>query len=173
MYIPRHWHWIFPVGINMLGFYIGHNFEHTYDVIVTQTFLSLVSLPYAAYLWQAGIIYQHWQAGDPEPQKELKPVVKTNFNNGVLVLEQVTQVQREDKLMQFANILIHQKALGKVDLREPFWVKHFGSRDNWLTVRDDLERRGALARMGERKNASFGVTDWRVIELLRRGEKIS
>lgn len=173
MYIPKHYHWSLPVIVLMIGFYIGEHYAPGFDVYFVQICLGFVACTHALYIWQAGVIYQRWQAGEPEPQPKQNQVIKTNFNSGVMVMEQVVLAPVEDKVRQFANILIHQKKMERVDLREKFWNKHFGSRENWVNVRDWLAKKNAINRTGDRKNASYTVSDWRVIELLARGEKLS
>jgi hypothetical protein len=189
MYVPRHWHWTGPVGMVLIGFAIHKSYGGGWDVILFVMWpLLRISIEYAAYIHEAGVIYQKYitRGGAPEPEPEPEQPADPTLGPGFIqtkraqmqVSAQVVAAPSFDMERQFAKTLIvmHDYKPGDkaVDLREETWKKpnKFGTRDAYLQVRDKWERRGIIGRKGNKKNASFQVKDWRAVQLIADGNPL-
>lgn len=179
MYIPRHWHWVFPVLIVLLGFYIGHNYVFGFDVFIAQSSLTFIACSHAYYIMRAGVMYQAYitrldERADARKQEQ-PPREIPNLNEAQTVYGQDTPRVVFDKERQFAGALLAMRALEKEpDLREEFWKRpnKFGSRDAYIAVRDRWAERGILGRKDARKNSPYVVENWIAVELVANGNPL-
>jgi hypothetical protein len=191
MYVPRHWHWSGPVGIVLIGFAVRVQFGLTWDVVLFVMWpLLRISIEYAAYIHEAGVIYQKYitRGGAPEPEPETETITPAipRLGEGFTLTKraqmqtsaQTVEAPRFDMERQFAKTLINMHDYkpkdAAVDLREETWKKpnKFGSRDAYVLVRDKWERRGIIGRKSEKKNAPFKVVDWRAVQLIADGNPL-
>lgn len=180
MYIPRHWHWVAPVAVVLLGFYIGHNFKYGFDVFLTQGSLVFIACSHALYILKAGVLYQAYltqvdtqaEARKAEPPK---PRDIPNLNEAQTVYSQLAAGVRFDLERNLAVMLCvmndHQM---KVDLTEKKWVKpnKFKTREHFLEVLDRWKRRGIIDRVADRKNSPYEVKDWQAVRLIADGNPL-
>lgn len=188
MYIPRHHHWAGPAALIAAGFAaqnyicITHGIRFAWDAaVLVQLPLDVAAVFYGAYLYRAGVIWQEfekeWNA--PGDKKQTAPAVTSVPYNDmgrrtVLQLAQVTEALKISNEQKFYRALIDMRNGGlPVDMRESYWispVNRYGeSRDNFVAMKDDGVRFGALSRAGERKNAPHVVADWRKVRLKAGG----
>ena len=183
MYIFKPWHQSIPLALTLGGFYVVQYFEQhdirTWDVDVVFVVLQFFAvILYVAEL-VAGLMYQRYMTDTDTPQViPYKPEIPHAIPNlgeqhqYAQTLHQVTA--RKD--IQFAKTLLAMRTLEdndkKVDLREDRWKEHFGSRENYVEVRNRFENAKGFSRKDARHNSPYIVSDWRVVELVAQGETL-
>lgn len=177
MYHPRPWHLSIEISIVTFGLYVAHQLGYGWDVVIFFQFpLAFIACCNVWYRAHAGVIWQKFQAGEPVQEKP-KTYVPLNVGGKVTAMEyqQVEKAVHLDKTQQFVNILLRQIAMGKVDLRETYWIHpgRFDNRAQFIAARDALERVGAIERRDKnRKNSEFVVADPRILKTILHGVKI-
>lgn len=180
MYVPRHWHWVLPVTLVLLGFYVRTHYGAHWDVFVfVQLPLCAIAVEWGAYIWQAGVVWQKFSCGEPVVEKQ-KVAVPYN-NNGSLTtvhLDQVTEAPKINNERKFYRTLIDMRNHNfDVILTESYWVEEkignsnrYGEpRDNFVNMKERGVKIGSLERAGQRKNAPHQVKDWRIVRLIADG----
>jgi hypothetical protein len=110
----------------------------------------------------------------PEIQKEVKPEEPRKIENLNPVFSQSVPQVRFNKVARFATTLLSMQAFGNVDLREPTWKQHFGSRENYVNVRNRFENAGAFVRKTTANNSPFVVNGdggWYVVGRVAAGDE--
>ena len=131
MYIPKHYHWIFPVAFFMAGFWVWHNVKpQTFDVIIAGGVLMLHGIIYSGYLYQVGVIYQNYICAVNTPDPKPAPVVDNE-------LTPMPEVKTYKPLAQFENVV----ALPKFDKERNFAVTLLRMHDNFPETDPDMTER--------------------------------
>lgn len=134
-------------------------------------FSIIVSIGYVGKVWiEAGLLKDI----KPEP-KEVKPEPEPRkIDNLNMVYSQTVPQVKFNKVARFATTLLAMQAHGNVDLREPTWKTHFGSRESYVQVRTRFENAGAFVRKTTATNSPFIVNDkggWYVVERVAAGDE--
>jgi hypothetical protein len=161
----------------LLGFYLSHYYDYVWDIVAfVQIPLCFVACTHALYIWQAGVIWQRFQAGEPAPAPKPKTIPYNHVGTPMTMeYNQTVTAPRLSKMQKFANILLHQIDMQKVDLRETYWIHpgRFDNRPQFIAARDALERVGGIERRDpKRRNSEFIVGDPRIIQMVANGVKI-
>ena len=186
MYIPKHYHWIFPVAFFMAGFWVWHNVKpQTFDVIVVGGVLMLHGIIYSGYLYQVGVIYQNYICAMNTPDPKPAPVVAESDMPKVKdfsewkpapQFEQVVTLPKFDKERSFAVTLIRMNDFdpGQVDLTEKKWVKNSKKfiREEFVQMLHRWEARGIIERKTAAKNSPYVVRQWEAVRLIASGNPI-
>lgn len=176
MYVPKNWHWFGPLLPVTANLYIMHNMTVSYDVaLFVLAPLAIASASMSVFIGKAGEIWQRYEAGEtvPAPRIEERQRIKTNFNSGELVLEQVADLPVRTNGMNFCQTLIQQRNGNlEVNLTESYWIKgkHWkGSRDTFVAYLSMLEKRNGIRRKSGGQTSGYEPNDWRVIRLGAKG----
>jgi len=184
VYIPRAWHWTFPVGITLLGFSIRQHFGNGFDVYFTMTVLHAIALMHSAYIWKAGELYQRYVTNldskyvveKVEDWNTGKLVdIPITMNGQSIVYTQSVPVPKFDKERNFAVTLIRMYEYNPdtVDLTENKWVKTGKFvRAEFVGMLDKWRGHGIIDRAGDRKNAPYIVGRWEAVRLIAQGNPL-
>lgn len=181
---PHQWHYVFPVAVVLLGFYLVQKFGWAWDTGITLFLFGNISTSWAWYIaFEHAVDYGEYKrlerrvttpsgnaAGTefkPVSVPDLAPATTLRVNSYGTTLSKV-QINLEK---YFANTLIHMRDANlKIDLTETRWKKVFGSRDAFLEVVDKWKSYELIARESARRNASYKVIDWKTVERIAHGE---
>ena len=181
VYIPRHYHWVFPVLLILGGYLIRQQIGGAWDVYVFVQFpLCLLAGEWGAYIWQAGVIYQRYVTQvDARRELPLEPVHADDFKPLIRVggqaYTQVVASPKIDKERSFAVTLLrmHEYNPEQVDLTEEKWVKSKKFiRAEFVAMLDVWKKYGVIERAGERKNAPYIVQKWDAVRLIASGSPL-
>lgn len=180
MYIPKGWHWAFPVMTVLIGFSI-HNKFPTWDGAFVLVVLSAIALEWGAYIWQAGVMYQGYltqldvkygtrPAEQAETTDELPPVKLNGYTN----FETVSTLPKFDKERSFAvTVLRMMEYNGKADLREERWVKTKKFvRSEFVAMLKVWESYGVIKREADRRNAPYVVANMEAVRIIAQGNPL-
>lgn len=180
MYIPRHYHWVYPLGFILGGFWIWQNVKpQTWDVIITGGVVMAHGMMYITYLYEAGLIYQKYitNMNTPEPRveifdepyRDLQAVPEVNYN-------QVATMPQFDKERSFAVTLLrmYEYDPNQVDMTERKWVKTTKKfvRDELAAMLKNWEAHGVIGRKSPAKNSPYIVTRWDAVRLIASGNPL-
>ena len=186
MYIPKHYHWIFPVAFFMAGFWIWQNVKpQTFDVIIAGGVLMLHGIIYSGYLYQVGVIYQNYicavNTPDPKPapvvDNELTPMPEVKTYKPLAQFENVVALPKFDKERNFAVTLLRMHdnfPETDPDMTERKWVKTSKKfiREEFVQMLHRWEARGIIERKTAAKNSPYVVRQWEAVRLIASGNPI-
>lgn len=190
MYIPRHYHQVFPVATILLGFYIAQNFQWSFDVIATFISLQVTGVMHAFYLMRAGELYQAYITGiyrddhkvnKPISEKQREPQTDIGFVPLLRPAQSATYTQtvvapKIDKQRDFAIALLRMFDFdpSKVDLTEDKWVKSSKkfSRTEFVNMLDRWKKLNIIDRKNENRNSPWVVSRWELVRLIAQGETL-
>lgn len=184
MYIYRHWHQFGPLALVMAGFYVGHNFAHTSDVIMLQTIFFYFGLLFYTGMMINWAMYQAYLTGMPtgkskpaaEPDRSVPLNVEGRQAAMIPLGQTLTTLPVIDSERRFARTLIDMRNSNlEVNMKESYWIAggRFGdSREAFVNMLDTWKYHGVCARVGDRRNATYTVTDWRAVRLIADGNTL-
>jgi hypothetical protein len=170
------WQLLLPCTlVGMFGFGLVRYFGVRWDTVTSFFCLWIVSIGTLIFLgvrmWiEAGLLKDI----KPETQKEVKPEEPRKIENLNAMYAQVIPQVKFNKVARFATTLLSMQAFGNVDLREPTWKQHFGSRENYVNVRNRFENAGAFVRKTTANNSPFVVNGdggWYVVRRVAAGDE--
>ena len=187
MYIPKHYHWIFPVAFFMAGFWIWQNVKpQTFDVIIAGGVLMLHGIIYSGYLYQVGVIYQNYICAVNTPDPKPAPVVAEpdmpkvkDFSEWKPApqFEQVVELPSFDmeRYLAFTLLRMHENFPElEEDLTERKWVintKKF-SQKPFEALKAKWEKYGVIGRKSKAKNSRHVVRRWDALRLIASGNPL-
>lgn len=188
MYVPRHFHWAYPIFTILLGFFLSEQYGKSWDMmLLVRLPLAVIAVSHGAYIWQAGVMYQGWmtsantgtdkrqeareqEARDRAAVLDLEPLAPMPAVN---VYQQTTTMPRFDKERNFAVTLLRMHELGQADLREERWVKTKKFvRAEFVAMLDNWKKYGIIERAGDRKNAPYTVARWDAVRVIASGNPL-
>jgi hypothetical protein len=185
MYLPRHWHQVFPVSVILFGFYLKQRIGDTFDMFVTMLFLQSAGLMHGYYITRAGILYQGYitemNTPDTKPVKmEAEPEMPTvKTYTPIIVNQQIFELPRLDTERRFSIDVLRMydfdPATQKhVDLTEERWViqKKMFSQKPFANMKKKWEHFGLLVRKSESKNSKFIVASRDAVAMVASGNPL-
>ena len=195
MYIPRHFHFVFPVLTSLAGWYITEHYANTYDVVIVFIVIQYHAVMHSAYLYAAGKMYQgyvtrtpkaeepiiNWHTGQPVEQAPpmsdpgFIPLTRKVVRTEPVMNQQVVEFPRFDKERNFAVTLIRMYEFNPetVDLTQAKWVKSGKFvRAEFVAMLDNWQSHGLIIRKSEKRNAPYIVGRWDAVRLVAQGNPL-
>ena len=165
----------FPISIILFGYILLQWKGEGWDTVALfwwcWIFSIIMSVGWVGKVWiEAGLLKDI----KPDVQKEVKPEPEREIQNLNMVYGQSVPQVKFNKVARFATTLLSMQAFGNVDLREPTWKQHFGSRENYVQVRNRFENAGAFVRKTTANNSPFivnGDGGWYVVGRVAAGDE--
>lgn len=187
MYVPKHSHWVGPVILIMVGFYVRQQFGAYWDVFVLVQFpLVILAVEWGTYIWQAGVLYQRYVTGAPLPEVKHERVLE-NWNTGEKIAfeplqpnyTQIVEMPKFDLERRFAIDVLRMYDMDPgtqkfVDLTEERWVlqKKMFSQKPFANMKRKWEHFGVIRRKSERKNSKFLIVKREAVALIASGNSL-
>ena len=184
MYIPRHYHQVFPVLTSLLGFYLAHNLQPTYDVVGVFITLQILAVSHSGWIILLSYPYQRYITWVNTPDEPKIPTIEPPDPQGwkplpnLNVSQQVVAPVKFDMERQFAKTLLVMRDYtphdAAVDLREKTWIRpnKFKTRDEYVNMLHAWVNHGVISRKSTAKNSPYVVRRWDAVELIADGNPI-
>lgn len=188
MYIPRHFHFAYPITTILLGFYVKQRYGESFDTYFVLFALTIAALIHAVWIYKAGMLYQKYQTKLDEPDTKLteKDLLAMAHERArqldlepvdlppVKVYGKAMSLPQFNKERNFAITLIRQQEeFGYADMTEEKWVKTKKfTRDEFKAMLGLWEEYGLIERASPHKNAPYIVKDWLKIRAVADGNML-
>jgi hypothetical protein len=188
MYIPRHWHWAFPISVILVGVYLRQKYGEDWTTFLAQLGLVSLAVYHGLYILVAGAIYQIYITGIDNRSGNKTPVITpindpkkyTDLNNASEVYSQNIQRLKWDATRHFAFTVCNQhehKFSRGVVMTEAFWLeskprRFKGSPEEFRQMKHDFEMAGIIARENGNKNSTHVLIDPLAMRLVADGNPI-
>lgn len=185
MYIPKHWHQVFPAFWALIGLHIWERFKNDIGAFLASITFYTLAIMHGRYLQKAGELYQGYNTAintpDPKPavivQAEPMPAVKTY--KPIPQFENVVEMPRFDIERRFSIDVLRMfdfdpDTQKHVDLTEERWViqKKMFTQKPFANMKLKWEYFGLLKRKSKAKNAKFLVGKREAVALVAAGNPL-
>jgi hypothetical protein len=183
LYTPKHWHQALPLLTSLLGFYLVHNLQPTYDVVGVFITLQLLALSHSGWIILLSYPYQRYITWVNTPDEPKIPTIEPPDPGGwkslpnLNVSQQAVELPTFDMERYFAFTLcrMHENFPElEPDLTERKWVintKKF-SQKPFAALKAKWESHGVIVKKSAAKNSRHVVRRWDAVQLIAAGNPL-
>lgn len=187
MYVPKHWHQVFPAISFFIGLHIWEKFKNDIGAFLVMLAFIGEGLMHGWYLMKAGIYYQGYNTAINTPDPKPAPVVQAEpmlpkvnlYKKPIPQFENVVEMPRFDIERRFSIDVLRMfdfdpDTQKHVDLTEERWVnqKKMFAQKPFANMKLKWEHFGLLKRKSAAKNAKFLVGRREAVALVASGNPL-